>query len=353
MPPRLRNQLKNRRLALRRLPRRRMPFSGSHCVNNNSVRWQAAHPIKGDAECLPRKVRAALFALLIICLGLPLHTKAQADAADRFSGELSVHFVSTGESLLDIARAHGLGILEVMAANPGIDPWIPKAGTPLVLPTFSLLPDAPPRGIVINLAELRLYFFDGKNQLFKRWPIGIGREAFITPLGETRIVRKQIDPTWYPNEGTRIDRPDLPKAVPPGPDNPMGRYALYLGWPEYAIHGTNRPWAVGRRVTRGCIRLYPEDIEALYEKAPVGTVVTVVDQPAKLGWENGELYLEIHPSREQLDDLEETGQFSPMPLPGLDEQVIAAAGEQVGRIDWSIVREAEQARRGIPIRITR
>ena len=296
---------------------------------------------------------AAVLALLVICLGVPLRSKAQVDAAGRFTGELSVHFVSTGETLLDIARAHGLGILEVMAANPGVDPWIPKAGTPLVLPSYSLLPDAPRRGIVINPAELRLYFFDDQGGLIKRWPIGIGREAFTTPLGETRVVRKQVDPTWYPNEQTRIDRPDLPKAIPPGPDNPMGRYALYLGWPEYAIHGTNRPWAVGRRVTRGCIRLYPEDIEALYAKVPVGTVVTVVDQPAKLGWYDGELYLEIHPSREQFDDLEEIGRFSPMPLPGLDEQVIAAAGEQVGRIVWSIVREAEHERRGIPIRITR
>ena len=132
----------------------------------------------------------------------------------------------------------------------------------------------------------------------------------------------------------------------------MGRYALYLGWPEYAIHGTNQPWGVGRRVSRGCIRLYPENIEPLFTKVPIGTSVTVVDQPAKFGWHDGELYLEVHPSRAQLDSLEETGRFAPEPLPGLDAQVLAAAGSEAARIDWSIVRQSERQRRGMPVRIT-
>jgi L,D-transpeptidase ErfK/SrfK len=141
--------------------------------------------------------------------------------------------------------------------------------------------------------------------------------------------------------------------VPPGPDNPLGRYALYLGWPEYAIHGTNRPWGVGRRVSRGCIRLYPEHIEELYAKAGVGTQVTVVDQPVKLAWEHGDLYLEIHASRAQLDILEETNHLPPEQLGDLEEQVVAAAGAEVARIDWSIVRQAERQRRGMPVPITR
>src|SRR5690606_29607209 len=154
-------------------------------------------------------------------------------------------------------------------------------------------PDAPRDGIVVNLAELRFYYFRRKGEpRFLTRPIGIGREGFTTPLGQTTVVRKAKDPVWRPTAATRADRPDLPAAVPPGPDNPMGAYALYLGWPTYAMHGTNQPWGVGRRVSRGCIRLYPEDIEALYPLVPVGTRVTVVDQPLKVGWHMGELYLE-------------------------------------------------------------
>ena len=295
---------------------------------------------------------AVLLHVLIICLTPPFRAETRAETADRITGELTVHFVSAGETLLDVARTHGLGILEVMAANPGIDPWIPRTGMPVVLPTFSLLPDASRRGVVINLAELRLFLFGAEGELVASWPIGVGRQAFTTPLGETRVVRKQTDPTWYPNEQTRDDNPDLPASVPPGPDNPMGHYALYLGWPEYAIHGTNRPWGVGRRVSRGCIRLYPEDIEELYGQAPVGTPVTVVDQAAKIGWHEGKLYLEIHPSRTQLDALEERGSFSIELVAGLVEQILAATGGWSETVDWSIVRRVERERRGIPIPIT-
>ena len=295
-----------------------------------------------------------LLVLLAVCFASALSAFSQEpNEPTRLVGEPTIHFVGQGESLLDIARSHDLGVLEVMAANPRIDPWIPKQGVPLVLPTQRLLPDAPRTGIVINLAELTLYFFNNKGGLEGRWPIGIGRLAFTTPLGQTRVVRKQTDPTWYPNEQTRIDRPSLPSAVPPGPDNPLGRYALYLAWPEYAIHGTNRPWGVGRRVSRGCIRLYPEHIEELYAKATVGTKVTVVDQAAKLAWYGRDLYLEIHASRAQLDALEEAGFFPPEPLAGLFEQVIAAAGAEAPRIDWDVVRRAERQRRGIPVPVTR
>lgn len=292
--------------------------------------------------------------LLLVVLGLIAADASAAGAAPRaLEGSLRVHFVEPGETLLDIARANGLGALELMAANPGVDPWIPRAGTPLILPVFRLLPDAPRRGIVLNLAELRLYYFGKRGEVLQSYPIGIGRLYFTTPLGTTTVVRKQVDPTWYPNEATRRDHPGLPAAVPPGPDNPLGRYALYLGWPQYAIHGTNKPWGVGRRVSRGCIRLYPEDIEALYPQVAIGTPVTVVDQAAKIAWHEGRLYLEIHPSRAQLDALEESGRFPLEIIPGLDERIRTIAGEEAARIDWRAVREAEAQRRGFPVPITR
>lgn len=287
----------------------------------------------------------------VLGAALPRPAAAQEGAVD-IVGAMNFHFTARGETMLDVARANDLGILELMAANPGIDPWVPGDGVPLVLPTAFVLPDAPRDGIVINLAELRIYYFRRKGEpRFQTRPIGIGREGFTTPLGETKIVRKAKDPTWRPTASTRADRPELPEAVPPGPDNPMGAFALYLGWPTYAMHGTNQPWGVGRRVSRGCIRLYPEDIEALFPQVPVGTRVTVVDQMAKLGWGGNDLYLEAHPSLAQLDQLEEHERFSPEALPGLQEMILAAAGSESYRIDWAEVARAERDRRGFPVLI--
>ena len=262
-------------------------------------------------------------------------------------------FISDGErTLLDVAREYDLGVLEVMAANPGVDPWLPGDGTVVLLPTAHLLPDAPRRGIVINLAELRLYYFPGSDEPPMTSAIGIGRTGFTTPLGETKVVRKQQDPTWYPTPSTLADNQPLPAAVPPGPDNPLGKYALYLGWDTYLIHGTNKPYGVGRRVSRGCIRLYPERIEELYRKVPIGTPVSVVHQPVKLGWHDGDLYIEVHPDLAQLDKLEQTGRVPLRPAGDYSAQIVAKAGTASGRLDWKIIRTALAQRLGIPIRIT-
>jgi L,D-transpeptidase ErfK/SrfK len=341
-----------------------MRSSGSRC--GNSIQRRRPAPVAfvvapvatdaGKAACRRRPGGVAWAArLLVLAFGLlAVGAPASGAAASRtLDGALRVHFVEQGETLLDIARANGLGALELMAANPGVDPWIPRPGSPLVLPVFRLLPDAPQRGIVLNLAELRLYYFGKDGKELQSFPIGIGRLAFTTPLGTSKVVRKQVDPTWYPNAATRAENPELPAVVPPGPDNPLGRYALYLGWPQYAIHGTNRPWGVGRRVSRGCIRLYPEDIAALYPQVAIGTPVTVVDQPAKIAWHQGRLYLEIHPSRAQLDALEESGAFPFEIVADLDERIRKVAGDEVARIDWRAVREAEAQRRGFPVPIIR
>lgn len=278
-----------------------------------------------------------------------------ASAASDLIGALRWHVTRAEDTLLDLAVAHDVGILELSAANPGVDPWIPGADRLILLPTAHLLPDAPREGIVINKAELRLYWLPRGGPIATH-AIGVGREGFDTPVGETRIVRKQKDPSWHPTAATRADRPELPAVVAPGPDNPLGHRALYLGWPTYLIHGTNKPYGVGRRVSRGCIRMYPASVERLFEQVPIGTRVTVVDQPVKVGWHQGELWLEAHPDLGQLEELEETYAFKLRPG-AVDEAALALvrrkAQDGIDRVDWDRVEAELVARRGIPVRVTR
>ncbi len=267
-------------------------------------------------------------------------------------GQLATYRTRYEDTFAELALRFDLGYVELVAANPAVDPWVPGEGTEIVLPTAHILPDAPREGIVINLPEMRLYFF-GENGGVQSFPIGVGREGLGTPSGTTEIKRKTENPTWYPTPATRADNPELPAAVPPGPDNPLGTRALYLGWPAYLIHGTNRPQGIGRRVSRGCIRMYPEHVERLYPQVPVGTKVTVVNQPIKLAWSRDDLYLEAHPTPEQADQIEITGSFDYELPDGLVERVGAAAGPAANRVDWSAVRQAALERRGYPVRITR
>lgn len=267
-------------------------------------------------------------------------------------GEMREYYTWTSDTLLDIARGEDLGLINLMSANPGVDPWLPGKGTRIVLPTAHILPDAPRRGVVINIAELRLYLYADSGSVWS-FSIGVGRDGFSTPLGQTKVVRKKENPTWYPTAAKRAEDPEVPAVVPPGPDNPMGEHALYLGWPTYAVHGTNQPWAVGRRVTRGCIRLYPEDIAWVFRQVPAGTPVTVVDQPVKLGRKNGELFIEVHPSLKQVDQIEEKGRADPDPLTDRTDTVLAFAGDAIPRLDWEVINQALAERRGYPIQITK
>ncbi len=256
------------------------------------------------------------------------------------------------DTLLDVARAYDVGYVEMRAANPGVDPWLPGKGRELIVPTQHLLPDAPHRGIVINLAELRLYYFPDKGEP-RSFPLGIGGEGKETPVGRTRIAAKRPHPVWIPTPSEHAENPDLPQSIGPGPDNPMGEYALYLGWKGYAVHGTNKPYSIGRRDSHGCIRMYPEDIEWLYRTVAIGTPVTVVDQPAKVGWSGGELYLEVHPTQQDADALEQKG----VPLSTLasdaDDLIVKTAGFDAGRLDWYTIHLAEIRRDGIPLQVTR
>lgn len=267
-------------------------------------------------------------------------------------GRLSYHRIEPGEVLAELALQKNLGYVEIRAANPDVVSWFPEVGRRIVLPAAHILPDAPRRGIVINLPEMRLYFFPPDGGEPMTFPVGIGREAWETPLGETTIIGKRVNPTWIPTASIRAEKPELPAVVPPGPDNPMGAYSLDLGWQLYRIHGTNKPLGVGRRVSHGCLRMYPWDIETLFPRVSIGTAVTVVDQPVKLGWLYGALYIEVHPTQAQADDVEITGSFPPEPVPDVTELVRKVAGPKAGDIDWPLVRRAAAERRGYPVRIS-
>jgi L,D-transpeptidase ErfK/SrfK len=255
------------------------------------------------------------------------------------------------DTLLDLAVEHDLGFIELAMANPGVDPWLPGEGTAIVLPKMHLPPDAPHRGIVLNLPEQRLYHYE-KGRLLRSYPVGIGRDGHATPTGSTTIVRKQANPTWYPTASARQDDPTLPAAVPPGPDNPLGNRAMYLGWSNYLIHGTNKEFGIGRRASRGCIRMYSDDAAALYDRVSNGTPVTVVNQPIKIGWLDKELYIEASPTISQVRQWEENGKFDPAAAGDVRRLVLHNAGAEAGRIDWAAVDRAVHKRRGIVTRIT-
>lgn len=291
------------------------------------------------------------------CTAMPWLVRSSAALAAFRTGDLigepSFYLVQSDENLLDIARARNLGVPEISAANPGVDPWVPAPETLLTLPTQFILPDAPRRGIVINYGDLRLYHF-AKDGSVETFAIGVGRDGFELKFGQTKIVRKKEKPTWYPTESTLRDKPWVGTVVPPGPDNPLGDYAMYLGWPTYLVHGTNKPYGVGRRVSRGCIRMYPEGVERLFGEIPVGTPVTAVNQLTKLGWNMGELYLEAQPDFAQIDELEEKQSITPRPVTDEDRQLIMAkAGAEADRIDWPLAEAELIKRSGMPVQITR
>jgi len=263
------------------------------------------------------------------------------------------HRVSHEETLMSIARRYDLGFTELRAANPQVDPWLPGEGREIVVPTLHLAPTEERVGIVVNLADQRLYLFGGSDVPARSYPLGIGRAGCQTPTGTTHIASKRRDPVWVPPASIRAARPDLPAAIPPGPNNPLGAFALNLGWEGYVIHGTNRPEGIGRRVSHGCLRLYPEDIERLFGLVAVGTKVTIIDQEVKLGWIGEELFLEIHPSQTQADQIEVDGAFRPEPLPGLREAILAYAKDKHLRVDWDAVERIAKKRSGLAARISR
>lgn len=245
--------------------------------------------------------------------------------------------VEEGDTLVDLARQHNVGYEAIRMANPDVSLWAPHAGTEITIPDRHILPDAPREGIVINLSELRLYYFSAED-VVESYPISVGRDGFATPVGMTRTTVKVKDPHWSPPRSMREEAAargePAPAIVPPGPDNPLGRHAILLGLPSYLIHGTNRPDGVGMRVSRGCIRMFPEDIESLFERVPSGTQVNIIDQPFKAAWsEDDELYAQAFPQLE-----ENAGTFEP--LLNAIEVVSRAFGDEQPPVDYAQLRRA-------------
>ena len=296
----------------------------------------------------------------------PLPTRHFADVTpDReVLGDVQRLIGQHENTFVQLARDFNLGFDELELANPGVDPWIPGEGTPIVLPTMNVLPAVPREGIVLNLPSMRLFFFDTDTDTetdadsepastdvhrITSHPIGIGRQGWATPTGATEIIEKAREPTWYPPASVRAEHAELgdplPSIVPPGPDNPLGDFAMRLSMPGYLIHGTNKPPGVGMRVSHGCIRLFPEDIEALYERVPPGTPVNIIDEPVLAGWHDGELYLEVHaPLAEDERDL--VDQASRV----IDAAFQRAEVEPVP-IDAELIARIVEERRGIPFPI--
>lgn len=284
-------------------------------------------------------------------------------------GAVSTVVAREEDTLVDIARRHGLGYEDIVRANPAVNPWVPGEGTEVILPTQYVLPPGPRSGIVLNLAEYRLYYFpearDGETPTVMTYPISIGRMDWETPLGKTSVVSKVRNPSWYVPQSVLKEHEEdgrpLPRIVPPGPDNPLGEYAMRLGLPGYLIHGTNRPAGVGMRVTHGCIRMFPEDIEYLFGKIDLHTPVRIINQPVKMGWAGDSLVMEVHPvlevampepeataaeagDEEQLDEVVQTKD----PLTYVTEQFIATTAERAGQLDWNLAEQLVERSNGIP-----
>lgn len=288
-------------------------------------------------------------------------------------GEISTVIATHDDTLVDIARRHGLGYQDIVRANPGVNVWFPGEGTEVVLAHRFILPPGPRTGLVLNLAEYRMYYFPepkaGQTAKVHTYPMSIGRMDWETPLGRTQIVAMAKDPAWYPPQSVRdeheADGDPLPRIVPPGPDNPLGTRALRLGLPGYLIHGTNRPAGVGMRVSHGCIRMFPEDVEFLFERIRVKTAVRIIDVPVKLGWDGEDLVAEVHPLLEvpqllseesaahidSLDadvDLPNVVSPSKDPLTHVTEQFIRATAERAGQLNWDVIETMVERSDGIP-----
>lgn len=257
------------------------------------------------------------------------------------------------DTLIELARKHSLGYEELVRVNKGVDPWLPGAGTEILIPGQRLLPPGDREGIVVNLPEHRMYYFPkpGKGEQPKvfTYPVSVGKMDWRTPLGVTKVVRKQKDPPWYPPESLRKDRaargdPPLPPVVPPGPDNPLGTRAMRLDIPggSYLIHGTNNPDAVGMAVTHGCLRMYPEDVEGLFDVTPVGTRVALINEPVKLARFGGEVWLEVHPP------VDETGQVKPVDIEAFEGRLNELLGEAEVIIDWDTALRVMREATGMP-----
>jgi len=292
-----------------------------------------------------------LISLLCVALALPSLAAAASWDQDIVFGELlgDRRDIEVGrtDTLVGLALEHGVGYVELRAANPDVDPWLPSAGETLRLPTRKIAPRAEGAGVVVNRAEMRLYVYRDDVPVWAA-PISLGRDGYQTPLGRMPIGQKNKNPNWYPTQSHREENPELPRVVPSGPDNPLGDYAVRLGHTAYLLHGTNRPMSIGRQVSRGCIRLYPQDIEHLFGQVSLGMDVRIIDAPVKIAFHEGRLYLEIAPSVDQVRAFDLGGEAPVDPYRQIRPLLLEAVGDLASEIDWSEVERIARERRGLP-----
>ena len=297
-----------------------------------------------------------LFILLLnLCCAPPAKALRYVldDSGATLIGEIVTTEAGERDTLLDIARLYGFGYQDMKLVNPELDTWLPGAGQKVILPAQFVLPAARQEGIVLNIPEMRLYYYPppakGGPREVLTYPLGIGREGWATPYIATRIIEKKVRPSWYPPESIRREHAEagdpLPKVVRPGPDNPLGDYAMRLGRPEYLIHGTNKPYGIGMRVSHGCIRLYPEDIEALFAEVTLKTPVNIINQPYKLGVKDEVIYLEAHPF------LQEDSEQYQNNLTSVVSLLIDMADGRDYELDWDKAHEAISQPTGLPVAI--
>lgn len=271
----------------------------------------------------------------------------QIQPGEDLVGELQYATVEPGQSLGDIGKQYNIGVYEMMEANPEIDPWVPEPGTQVIVPSYFILPSGPRAGMILNLAEMRLYFYHPDKKHVSTYPIGIGRKSWPTPLGHSSIVHKQKDPTWYPPPSIRKEHAEkgdlLPAFVGPGPDNPLGQYAMRTGFNSILIHGTNKPGGIGLRGSHGCVRMHPADIQELFSMTPIGTSIRIIHEPLKVGFMKGAWYLEAH------EPLSEPRFSNSMTTLQLDQAVKSKIAQMP--LDWILITSVFKQARGYPERI--
>ncbi|PCD01311.1 L,D-transpeptidase family protein [Halopseudomonas pelagia] len=298
-------------------------------------------------------LRRVLSSLLLITPALAANEYPLLVPEQQIVGETFAIHAAYEDTLDDLGEEYGYGYLEMLAANPGVDPWLPGEGARVMLPGEHILPDAPRKGIVINLPEYRLYYYPPEGDRVITYPVGIGREGWSSPLGETQVARKQANPSWYPPQSIRDEHAAegdfLPEVVPPGPDNPMGPFKMNLAMGAYVIHGTNKQFGIGMRVSHGCFRMRNEDINALFPQIPAGTQVRIINQPYKLALRDGQLLLEVH------TPLDEHGLPSTIDRQAAIQQLLAeqTPGFVNLHLDWKKIRDAAFEENGLPTVIGR
>lgn len=263
-------------------------------------------------------------------------------------GQVKITTARYEDSFITLAEKYNVGFVEIQQANPNVDPWIPGEGTLVIIPSRHVLPPRNERnGIVINVAEMRLYYFPPGGQQVYTYPLGIGRMDWKTPLGRLSITNKQVKPTWYVpasiQEEMRQEGKPVQYMIGPGPDNPLGEHAMRLSNPSYLIHGTNKPAGIGRRVSHGCINMYPADVAQLFAMVPTGTAVHIVHHPYKVGWADGYLWLEAHPP---LEDYQHVGDYSENGLMAATQHAI---NNKHAEVEWSLTKEFYEHNRGVPM----